>query len=408
MRSVDRNRAAGVPTSAPPATESALVASRAPPADVAAALDRFESARPRAIRDDSFARLDAAHPAWAAVLASATNVERAGVALETLRERGVVDEGNARDAAVLVWAAGTTRDAAFTEGLVAPIQGLRALQALAALPPRRRADVVAVLDGAASVAERAVLLKALAARATRLDDRAVVEIGAVGRAIRGASLEELVRRTTGYGLARSIEHGRAHLAAVGEGGVTQAFRQACGPSVRLLAEAEIDPAVALALSDDLRFPTGAPSTAETFQRALLQAEGGTVHRRDFFGTLRAQFSDERGTNLGGYLQGAYDGLGVSFSEVPWANVPAARRASSLDELERRLQLGLDVPLRLVAKNGDGHYAMLVDAAAIAGKRAWRVHDPRSGKTRWIGDDELTRGKVGDRGERLACLYIPDV
>lgn len=393
-------------TSAPP---GALVASREPAREegVDARVDRFDRALGAARVDEGFAALDAAHPLWRAVLAAATNPGRAGIALDLLRARGVVEAGNARDAAVLVWAAGTTRDAAETEGLVTPVQGLRALEKLRATAPATRAAVVALLDAAGSTAERAVLLKGLAARTTREDGALLSELTELAARVRGRPLDALARDTTGYGLAATIEAARSRGAADGQG-VTQAFRQACGPSIRVLAEAEIDPLLALRLSDDLRAPDDPRSVSGTLQRRVLDEQGAPAHRRDVLGKLRALLAGEHGTNLGSYLQAAFEGLGVSFVEVPWDNLDDARKTASLDELERRLHLGLDVPLHVVdARGGAGHYVCLVDAATLSGKRAWRVHDPDTGRTRWIDDQALARGAVTADGRRLSRLYVPN-
>src|SRR5688572_13729971 len=81
------------------------------------------------INSGSITSIDPEQELWGRVVAQAKSPDRARDALTLLA--GNVDNLDPRlvqHAAAVVWAAGTTRDGADTEGLVTPVQGMRALQ----------------------------------------------------------------------------------------------------------------------------------------------------------------------------------------------------------------------------------------------------------------------------------------
>ena len=113
----------------------------------------------------AYVGFDAGAADWKAVIAGCPNTVRATRCIEVFAKRlPKLDPGLQTLAQVLVVAAGTGRDSRMTEGLITPMQGVRALDAMSLAPPALRAVVDRLLKNAAGDDERAVILKGLAAR----------------------------------------------------------------------------------------------------------------------------------------------------------------------------------------------------------------------------------------------------
>ena len=325
-------------------------------------------------------RFDAQSPRWAAVIASAADPERAQRCLGVFAGRVTVPADLEPAAEVLAWAAGTTRDAASTEGLVTPIQGARALSTLATAPAQVRALVRELVDDAGSTAEKALILKAVAARARSLDAPSFEsDLRAFASTIRGKPLRWLLENTTTYGTSFG-------------GGIKQSWKDSCMPAIKLLAEAEADPVAALAMH-------ATPTALSDEERHELESFGGVAVPREDLG-------HGRGTRDHELLFKMASELDEKIEVIERSDLTAQH----LDRMEVLLLEGVDLPLRIAtAANTVAHSVIVVDAKRDNGKRLFRVHDPWTGISTWFDDDAFLTGWLipTDHGEprRVTHLYL---
>ena len=315
-----------------------------------------------------------------------------------LDELGPLEASEAALARDLELAAGTGRDEADTEGLVTPSQAVRAIEALRGLDADHRQAVTSLLEMARSPAERAILMKGLAARKARTDADWLVELIALAGNIRGRSLEWLIAKTTLYGLE-------------GDPGWQQHWAASCGPAVQLVARAENDPWWALKLEEALR----TPSAVAEIERDILESAGG-----DALEVRGTKEPGDRGSWLLDYADRAIVGSGMQYELVtPRTDlIPTQKQPRSsadqlldeaIDEMEATVRRGDDVPLGLTwQEDGDGdesgHYVLVVDVRQQGYERRWRIHDPWTGMTRWHGDRWLRRGI--ERVHALDEIFLP--
>ncbi|HEY4223993.1 MAG TPA: hypothetical protein VGO62_21705, partial [Myxococcota bacterium] len=246
--------------------------------------------------------IDAAQPPWSSIVAEARSPERVRRALVLFASASVpADLGD--DARVLAWAAGTARDAGESEGLVAPVQGMHALTALAAGSRTLRALTTDLLAHAESDGERATILKEVGAHAS-IDD-----VREVATRIRGRDFAWLIEHTTPYGTATAS-------------GIKQSYKDSCMPAIDLVARAEIDPLLALRLKDG---ESGAREKAE------LESEGGVA-------ALRGSTEHGRGTRDHSLLLALGSDLGDDTEVLPRARIGA----NEIDRMEEILADGVDV------------------------------------------------------------------
>lgn len=333
---------------------------------------------------------------WSAVLDQARNRGRAELALDLFDKSIPLESRWARDAAILVWAAGTGRDKHDTEGLVTPVQGLKALHRLHHLAVPAQAAVEQILGSAGSVGERATLLKLIAARMNASDESLLADLRALAELISGQSLRWLIDHTTAYGL----EHKR---------GERQADVTGCGPTVWDLARAEADPLAALHITLDPFDPLDARSHSARTQRAVLEAAGGRgVSIRDW---LESNASVDRGTgtDLATYLESALESAGTPFARYAWDELPHSDRLKLLHAADQLVRIGYDVPVLTRPAAGPAHYEVVVDVSSLLGRRIWRVHDPVNGRTRWVGDRALLEGPFSsETRSQIATIFLTGV
>ena len=239
-------------------------------------------------------------------------------------------------ASTLIWAAGTGRDQVATEGLVTPVQGLRALRVLMSLTGEQGETIRSLLKQASSAGEYAVLLKGLAARTTRtMDPQFVTEMKELAHLIRGRDLSWLIDKTTCYGID-------------GLRGFRTFFTADCGTTARLLEEAENDPLLALRIKLDPGYGQSLNSLAAKNQRQVLEAAGGVAVPRDIFERFRtgSSFLSGRGSPLSQYINSAGQDSGFRYRCISWQRKSPAERLRMLDIMEHRVTRGHDFPLRI--------------------------------------------------------------
>lgn len=314
--------------------------------------------------------VDPAQRPWSDVIGAARVPERARVTVELFARRLQVDEALRPEALALVAAAGTGRDDGATEGLVTPVQALRALHALERTTGALRSQVVSLLRQAGSDFERAVLLKALGARAQVLHDHRVPgELDRVANLIRGQNLPWLLEKTTLYGTLHAP-------------GIRQAWEHSCAPTMVLLALAEVDPLEALCINLNGVPAVDERSPAAQWQRTQLETIGGGV-------------AVSRGA-LGG--RGTRDDtlvrqmLGFTRATITRVDRNAGFTSALKNDVASKLAAGVDVPLRIATRtDAAGHSVIAVDVRAGPQGRELRIHDPWTGNSSWLPESTVFDG-----------------
>ncbi|MCC7386432.1 MAG: hypothetical protein IT384_31630 [Deltaproteobacteria bacterium] len=378
----------------PAATPEAQALQR-PAGEVRERSDPFADAISPALVGRGAVSWDPSSEVWQRILAQTANPDRARVALELFGRSLEGLEGRwAMEAAVLVWAAGTGRDGPGTEGLVTPIQGAKALRRIQHMEPALRSFVDGLLNATASSAERAVLLKGIAARVTREDDPSLRgELTELAGLVHGQSLDWMIAHTTAYGLET-------------QDGLQQAHVKSCAPTIAQLAKAENDPLAALAIALDPFDPLDERSLAAREQKRMLEAAGGEAVSLRLYALLEGKIPGGRGSDLRAFLEEALRDAGIGWNCYDWAGLTAKEKKSLLDIAEKRLLLGYDLPLFLTEPGtSEGHYRLLTDVTYEQGRRAWRVHDTILGKSRYLSDDAFLKGPFAAPDVVLSSLYL---
>jgi hypothetical protein len=319
-------------------------------------------------------RFDPDDPTWSSVESATEDPHRVRRALQLFATKVLIPSSLRPAAEILAWAAGTTRDAASTEGLVTPIQGARALLALARMTPSSRAVLDELLGHAGSRAEQALLLKLVAARAQQ--PSLVDDLRALATKIRGKPLRWLVENTTPYGSSFGA-------------GIKQSYKDSCMPAIKLLAEAEVDPLFAL----DMR--EGATLASE--EKRELESEGGVAVARD-------DFEHGRGTRDHELLFT----LGKELDEQTEVLSRADMDETTVDRMAQLLEEGVDIPLRIAtAADTVAHSVIAVDVRKDGDERWFRVHDPWTGSSEWFPAEAILHGNLfpTDRGVARHVTHV---
>lgn len=299
-----------------------------------------------------------------------------------------------REAKILLWASGTGRDEADTQGLVPPAHAQRALAIVESLASPDRAFVTDLLDRCTNDAARAIVLKGLNARfpiespdAWRRDLERLTDL------VHDKPLDWLVEHTTPHGLATRT-------------GVTQSFTTSCGPATTLAVRAEFDPLVALDLALDAQRGHALLSLSAALERELMEATGAEAIPRDLLARLQSGTLFGAGTPsaLARYVQQPFERVGLAAVPVVLGQLDRTTQRQHLDTMRALLTRGIPIPLE--ARRGDDyHYCELVDVRTRQGQRAWRLHDVDDGRTRWVTDDELIRASALRRGYGVHAAWL---
>jgi hypothetical protein len=74
------------------------------------------------------------------------------------------------------------------------------------------------------------------------------------------------------------------------------------------------------------------------------------------------------------------------------NTPAARTAT-MNQMEKLLDQGVDVPIRVGWPGGGGHFQLCSDVQGTAPNRQFLISDPWNGQSGWIGEAAIANGNT---------------
>jgi|GEM_PF-1172698 len=344
-----------------------------------------------------------------------------------------------REALVNGVASARTGQSTGLEGILGPRQAEQAARALVNMPGEIYQQTQALLDKAGqgrdglpaprsdAGAERALILKAVAARSDRLKDswmdsakrrlgfgdsteanKAMAEIQGFAQDVRGLNRTELIRTTTPLDVESANTSRvdpnalRSNNDAQGNNdGLFQRWNDSCGPTTAQLTRAEADPVYARQLHrDGLHNADPNSATAKEQRRVLEDVGGGSAVSR-----LGLQASQKLGDQLDAAQKaGALTGeqrtaINKFVSNKPLTAAEQAQANAGLEVLRRRdaghpTAAEVEAMRSNAGKNGDG---MVLDKAL---NDITRQSTHINYKTQWVGNSGMTDATLKEWDSRL--------
>lgn len=349
----------------------------------------------------------------------------------------------ARDVAALALRRSDAREG--SEPILTDAAVARIHDAFAHAAPRVRDKLGALVTSLAQPVARALLLKAIAARANQLSHdpapRALAVLEKFAAALSGMTRTEMLTKATVLDLdgttntnttdAQRLWNKRGNIHDDARGGDTdptndglfQRFTASCGPTTLQMALAEADPVLAFALHAHDITSDATDDPVAKFQRALLESQGGVAldrraaHLRSRYRNALARFGSlaEVRKRLDGFPTADElariqrekwperdEGIsaeamvnitnahltaltGVTYGVVEFGRSGSIRH---LDEVARTLRRGIDVPFGI---SEPGHWMLMSAVQGRKPNREFLVSDPDGGRTAWVHERKLVRG-----------------
>jgi hypothetical protein len=295
-------------------------------------------------------------------------------------------------AQALVMGVGTsaTDNAVGHKGVIGRAQANQAAQALTKMTP---ADLVAVKIALQKAGEggdkwgspdteRALILKGVAARSTRFPQptfqnlatrsSAANEITDFAAKIRGNHRAFLVGNTEVLGLTNPTQ------------ALEQRWNDSCGPTAVEMTEADNDPVYSYNLNSAELAHSTKPGRVSLDQAVTLILNSGIPQPRGTAG---------KGMTLDGALNVLASPItNRTYTSQGVGNTPAARTAT-MNQMEKLLDQGIDVPIRVGWPGGGGHFQLCSDVQGTAPARQFLISDPWTGQSGWIGEAAIANGNT---------------
>lgn len=322
-----------------------------------------------------------------------------------VKKRPVVDgfrqaKPRAFDLSSMLESAGRVRRGRGPEGpeaLIGPAERERVTALFGQLPAAKLAVVQRLLSSEPEGAAQALLLKAVAARATRLggDERALDVLTRFAKLISTVPEAELLERATVLDLDSTvstsdadltpmwskrgtIRGGKGHGEAGDNDGLLQLFTASCGPTIIQMMRAQVDPVLAFAINSAGRTRDAVHGEVARFQRSLLEEYGGiAIGRRESYVLARLHNAMGKLGLRGDPLSDAnvaavrerYDGFpgDEDLRRVKAAVIPSRDEGIGFDEFATMLE-------RYVSRLTGAKYTQTTPAEGFARGQAWRHLD----------------------------------
>jgi hypothetical protein len=347
------------------------------------------------------------HPEDAALVTELLETKNAAAALRTFLglqlDRSIHADRITPDIVrALTLGVGQARTAASegSEGILNQVSALAAARALVGMSPEMYKAMRGVLSGGYGIkgpppgadaqTERALILKAIGARETRLKassteaGNAYAEIAAFAAYIGGQNAQRLIERTSAIDLD-------------GDGAdeaLQQAWQNTSAAAVLEMLRAESDPIYALALHTSAaelkpgQWIGATPANAPDEQASMVET----------LGTEAVERGDARGANSGMVLA-TMASAESSQSGKPFERVKLddSTRVNALMYIEGRVREGFDVAIAVSTAPGQRHAMAITDVRGSGTSREFLVTDPWTGRTEWISNADVLAGNIGGGG-----------
>ena len=268
-----------------------------------------------------------------------------------------------REGMLAIFSAGVSRD-------LAGANQQQKLQAeLSRLTDGQLRSMQGLLDQAGTQAEQVFILKAFVAGEPWQN---LVQFAGE---MRGMPENEIIRRAT----------------MRDDSDVIQQWQDSCGPTLVQALAGEADPRFAWELNkagDLARIdPVGANQLIANQQKEWLERYGGAAVQRGAAGGQGMALNQILDDMMGPLIGANYQTVEVDGS--------AQGKVNATERMAQTLEGGYDVPLRISwsqpGSTGDaGHFVLAMASRGAPGNREFQIHDPWTGKTAWIKQQDIAR------------------
>jgi hypothetical protein len=243
--------------------------------------------------------------------------------------------------------------------------------------------------GSDAQTERALILKAVAARDERLGDysqwirtfqpsAAANEITQFANQIRGQNAGSLIERTSvldldGDGTNEALQ---------------QRFNDSCVQATLQIAYAEADPIYAWSLhQNDTVHSTSTNGIIAAQQELMLSAAGGDPEARGTkgIGTQNDPWTASLNASVSPSTNRNYEERVVPND--------TSSRTKAVDMMEQFVKAGTDVPIRVAWSGGGAHALLVTDVRGSGNNREFLVTDPWNGQTDWVSRQDIVNGNT---------------
>jgi hypothetical protein len=291
------------------------------------------------------------------------------------------------------------KGAAGQEGILGPAHARDAAQALIRMPEQDFKALQKALDNAGmrdkkSVAkadpqaERALILKAVAARKDELANPSVMDRvrGTLGKP--SSTMAEITRyagQIAGTERAKLIEQSTVIDLKAGSGALQQRWQDSCTITAQQIARAEADPIYARQLHNEPIHSGDSNTAIGREQKQILEANGGTAVERGQAGGGGMWPEATLNDFVGKYSNQTY-------TRTNLADTKEARQGA-LNRADKLLRDGVDVPIVVGWDGGGSHSMLLTDVRGEGANKQYLLTDPYNGQTAWIRGSDIANGST---------------
>jgi hypothetical protein len=280
-----------------------------------------------------------------------------------------------------------------TQGVVGAHQRTRVRPAYDALSAADQRRFTQLLDGAENDAQRAYLLKGLAA-GNNVDD-----------------LTTFARNVRGHDAAWLDRNARLS----GDQGVRQQYHDTCGVTTVQALRGEYDPVYALNTrrgNDDVHDVDNSdgervnPNLAREQRTSTETPYAGTTHGAH---TGRAVARDAAG-GKGRWVDDKLNQL-TARTGLTYATRKDPTPQQAADILRDRVGQGMQTPIVIGnTAGGYNHYVLVTDTRVAEGRgREYRIHNPWDGRTTWVREQQILNRTMGVGSyNRINAIEVPSV
>jgi hypothetical protein len=300
-------------------------------------------------------------------------------------------------ARALVMGVGTsaTDSAVGHKGVIGRAQANQAADALVNMLP---ADFVAVQSalrkagqtdwsGASPDTERALILKGVAARKTQFPQTTPENLAKYGvhPSPTGTAVTDFASKIHGQHRAFMVSNTEVMGLNNPSQSLEQRWNDSCGPTTVEMTEADSDPAYAYGLNSTELAHSTKPGLVSMDQALTLMFNSGVPKPR---GTAGKGMALQNALNV---MASPVTNRNYSTQDV--GSTPASRTAA-LNQMEKLLDQGVDVPIRVQwPAAGGGHFQLCSDVQGTAPNRQFLISDPWNGESGWINESSIVNGNT---------------
>jgi hypothetical protein len=241
-------------------------------------------------------------------------------------------------------------------------------------------------SGANPTTEQALILKGVAARQTQFPQTTPQNLAKYGTNPSQTATDVTNFANTIHGQHRAFMVSNTEVLGLSNPNqaLEQRWNDSCGPTTIEMTEADNDPLYAYAMNSTELPHSTKRGMVSTDQALTLMLNSGIPQPRGTQG---------KGMVLDNALNaGATPITNRTYSSQDVGNTPAGRTAA-LNQMEKLLDQGVDVPIRVQWPSGGGHAQLCSDVQGTAPNRQFLITDPWNGQSGWISEASIVNGNT---------------